>query len=55
MTNPVIYATISGVAHEPTYGNIGERKRQAAGRQLTVHIDTIHINYNSLSKSTDFE
>ena len=33
MTNPVVYATISGVSHEPMYGNIGEHKRQAAGKQ----------------------
>ena len=33
MTNPVIYATISGASREPMYGNIGEHNRQAAGKQ----------------------
>ena len=39
MTKPVVvYATISGVSREPVYGNIGEHKRQAAGKQLFIHI-----------------
>ena len=35
MTDPVVYAKISGVSREPMYGNIGEHKRQAAGKQHT--------------------
>ena len=37
MTNPVVYATISGVSREPMYGNTGAHKRQAAGKQLFLY------------------
>ena len=61
MINPLIYAGVYGVAREPTYGNIGEHKRQAAGKQhakcsctcisRTVHRHSflIHIFLNNYS------
>ena len=57
MTNPVVYATISGVSHEPMYGNTGAHKRRAAGKQLFCISPTVHrydfIIHISTIKCTD--